>query len=1147
MAFPQTVQDIDVEMSFDAGTTWSSIVSPTNYVQRDGLITINRGRKGEANDVEPTEIDLTLLNTDGRFTPGYPLGAYYNSIGRNSQLRVSVPDSGVTLRVPGDITSKVSCPDAAGLGITGDLDVRADVSLLSWRAPQNIAGKWEFTADQRSWLLHINRHGQLVFSWSTDGTLTTSRAAVSTSPVTIPAGHRLAIRATIDVNNGAAGNTVTFYTSTSISGTWTQLGSAVTQSGTTSIFDSTSSIEIGSRIQNGVALSNGDAYNLGNFEAADSMTGRVYAFKLLSGIAGTEVANPDFTAQTAGATSFADTVAAPNTWTLSGTTLSDRDYRGTGEIVGFPQRWDTTGTYVTAPVTAAGVLRRLGATGTDQTAGSALYRFFMASSSDTGLVHYWPCEELAGSTLVSAATDDTPDMVISGSPQFATSDVFDCSNSVLTMSNASLTVSNLPVPTATSYSVRFLMRMEDAGAPDGATVARFYLNGDPGRIDMIYNTASGGTLKVSVYRPDGTLVHTTGGVAPSNGITNNEVLVSLVVDQSGANVNTFLYVYQLSDWDTAVSSGTSPTATVGGFTWMRFGYSLNLNQVAIGHISVHTAGTSSFQEAYQAHIGERAGRRFERICGEEGIAFRRWGNLDTTMAMGPQNVSSVMTILTECQDADGAMIYEPKDVVGLGYRTRESMYNQASELDLNYTAAELGAEPEPIDDDRYTVNDASVQRLRGSERRYRKTSGTLNVNAPGTASGAVGTYQHSFSLNLNSDDDAYRMAGWLVGLGTVDEQRWPSLSVNLANPRIAADTALVAQAAAIDVGELMTLSNMPIWIPQQTVTQLVQGYTETLGNYERFIRFDTAPASPWKVGVVSDTTQGRSDTAGSELVSAVTSTATSFTVYTSVDPIWTKTSAEYPFGLLVGGERVTATACTSGVSDAFGRTTSNGWGSADVGGTYTASGGSASDYSVGSGYGSHLLASTDVSRRTYLTSPGADTDTYLDITTSALATGASLFGALAARYVDVNNMYMARLEFTTANAIILSVRKVVAGVQTQLGTYTLTTAHVAGTFVRVRFKLDGTSLMAKGWIATATEPPYWQISATDSAFSAAGSVGARSITVAGNTNVNPVIRYDNLDMVTPQIMTVTRSVNGIVKAQAAGESIRLADQMIVAL
>jgi hypothetical protein len=240
----------------------------------------------------------------------------------------------------------------------------------------------------------------------------------------------------------------------------------------------------------------------------------------------------------------------------------------------------------------------------------------------------------------------------------------------------------------------------------------------------------------------------------------------------------------------------------------------------------------------------------------------------------------------------------------------------------------------------------------------------------------------------------------------------------------------------------------------------------------------------------------------------------------------------------------------SWLHDAFGRTSASGWGTSDSGLAWSpVGGGSATDYTVGSGYGAHVLASVDVSRRTAVTAVHPDFDVYCDLTTSALATGDSLYGAVCARMVDANNMYMLRAEFTTSNTILVSVRKNVAAVQTQLGAaYTVPVTHVAGQFIRVRFQGRGSTFRAKAWLATAAEPPTWAIETTDSTFSAAAQIGTRSIRVTGNTNAASVeIRYDNLDLINPQIMTVDRARNGVVKAQTLGEDVRLARPAIVAL
>jgi hypothetical protein len=235
------------------------------------------------------------------------------------------------------------------------------------------------------------------------------------------------------------------------------------------------------------------------------------------------------------------------------------------------------------------------------------------------------------------------------------------------------------------------------------------------------------------------------------------------------------------------------------------------------------------------------------------------------------------------------------------------------------------------------------------------------------------------------------------------------------------------------------------------------------------------------------------------------------------------------------------------LTDTFNRTSSSSWGTADTGQVWQTGGGVATDYAVGSGYGSHTLTTTNVTRRSFIDSTVNDLDLYVDVTSSAAATGASLMGGPTARYLDSDNLYTARLEFTTGAVVNLTLRKRVNIVETQLATYALVDPYVAGTYYRIRFNVSGTTLRAKAWIATDAETPEWQMTVVDSDLPTTSYIGTRSIAATGNTNVNPVIRYQNLRIVNPQIFTVTRSINSVVKAQAAGTDIRLAYPTYIAL
>ena len=130
--------------------------------------------------------------------------------------------------------------DSVSTSITGDIDIRVKLNLNGSlpSALFALGGKWG-AAGTRSWMLEMGTDGKLNIQTSVDGTATvshTSTAGVSTLSTA------LWVRATLDVDNGAAGNTCNFYTSEDGSA-WSALGAESTKAGTTAIFDSASSTQ----------------------------------------------------------------------------------------------------------------------------------------------------------------------------------------------------------------------------------------------------------------------------------------------------------------------------------------------------------------------------------------------------------------------------------------------------------------------------------------------------------------------------------------------------------------------------------------------------------------------------------------------------------------------------------------------------------------------------------------------------------------------------------------------------------------------------------------------------------------------------------------------------------------------------------------
>ena len=188
--------------------------------------------------------------------------------------------------LPGSAGNYLSTPDSAALSITGDIDIRVAVAMSDWTpsGSQVLVAKFAESVGD-GYEFYVRSDGLLAFSWEDAvGTISTK---LSTVVPTIADGALLLIRATLDVNNGAVGHDVKFFTKTSTEATaradalsnsgWTQLGATVTTAVTTSIKDGT------------------PALNIGREDAGTSffLSGKIYAAVIKSGIDGTTVFDLD--------------------------------------------------------------------------------------------------------------------------------------------------------------------------------------------------------------------------------------------------------------------------------------------------------------------------------------------------------------------------------------------------------------------------------------------------------------------------------------------------------------------------------------------------------------------------------------------------------------------------------------------------------------------------------------------------------------------------------------------------------------------------------------------------------------------------------------------------------------------------------------
>jgi hypothetical protein len=587
----------------------------------------------------------------------------------------------------------------------------------------------------------------------------------------------------------------------------------------------------------------------------------------------------------------------------------DRFY---GEVSVWPQRWDKSGSDVWVPLQAYGITRRLGQGAAPLR--SVMYRGVTALDS---VVAYWPCEDGEDSTEFASALPDHPPMYPRGTVDMASFEGFKASEPLPKASGVRW-IGAVPTYTVTGQTqVNFLMVVPDFGTTVSETLCRIRTTGTAPRWDLDVTPA--GSLVLRAYDVENVLLFSSGTTFDVNG---RMLRVTVELDQDGANVDWSIGTLEVGQLFGTSGGGTLASRTVGRVT--RVGMNVagaQLSETVLGHIAVkNVLGPANSIAGLQlrAYDGEWAAFRLQRLCGEEGIGLTIGAaeGIHETVDMGPQLPGALLELLAEAAAADMGILFESRDELGLYYRTRASLYAQDAALTLDYTTgAVFGIEP--TEDDDGTRNDITVTRVNGSSARAQLETGPLSVNPPPDG---VGRYDDGITISIKRDEELPDQASWRLHMGTVDEARYPVLGVNLANGAFTSDALLTADAIDLDVGDRIVVTNAPLETTgPDDIQQLVQGFTESLGQYEWLIDMNCTPASPWSVAVWDDATgpgEARYSSDGTTTTEALDTTEVDIDVSTPTGPVWSDVDA--PFDIAIGGERMTVSAVTgTGAAQVF--------------------------------------------------------------------------------------------------------------------------------------------------------------------------------------------------------------------------------------
>jgi len=884
MVFPATELPIFVDIAPGAspmGTTdsWDPFwVDITKDVRVGQSIVVEEGIPDEANQADPGSCSLTLnmgaskvpatLGQFGCYSTRNPVGPYWGGLAKNTPLRVRLQrfrDTFARTATPLGMSDSGNSWSNVGTLWSADGSGKATAAIApnssTTNSPLN-AGSWDFDMTFKHGLNVLptnvaNADVLGLVNFRRNGTTSFYQLYVWWKP----------------------DGTVTLFINRTINGAQTTLASATMATALGTILPNTLySFRI--KAEGGFI---GAKMWLGAQPAAYNITAVDTTYNLDNSNLGTSIQfNPQRLSGNVGTTAIY----------YSDMTIST--YPFIGAVPEWPVRWDQSGNDTTAPLKATGVLRRLQQG--KSPIKSPLYSF-MDGLNPAAL---WTLEDDSGATGISSQTPN----VKAGTYFSSTPGGWDGPPKL------GGTKSQYTVAVDTTLAFTF---------PKMIIVDRwlswftFYMPVLPvaGADALVYRIRSAGTIvqwDVKVSQSFGGVIFLQGFDAAGaiqfnfslNYTPGTWVLGQVEIQATGTTMTGRLVTYNFGTGAVFGSTGAAITGKIGAPNAASFYGSTGYQDGAVGPIAVYptipSVNIANLQASGNGFLGEDAGTRSARLAAEKNIRLDLVSG-GRSSAMGVQTSDTFLNTMGENAVTDIGLLTEFRG--GLRYRTRGRRYNQSPRMALDFLAGHIKRPPEPTDDDQRLRNDITVSNKNGgSARAY--DSGSINTN---------GLYDTETDVNTAKDDDLDGQVGFRLYLGTWDEMRWPSITLDLA--RNAGVTNYIERATALDAGAYVTLANPPSNLPVGTLDLLVEGTKTTFGPFEWTIELVCQPYGPWRITDSSNTTTRipRMDLVGSTLNSAEAALAVGATdTWTLLNTGRNWDSTEVPFNLEANGEVVTVTA-----------------------------------------------------------------------------------------------------------------------------------------------------------------------------------------------------------------------------------------------
>jgi hypothetical protein len=267
----------------------------------------------------------------------------------------------------------------------------------------------------------------------------------------------------------------------------------------------------------------------------------------------------------------------------------------------------------------------------------------------------------------------------------------------------------------------------------------------------------------------------------------------------------------------------------------------------------------------------------------------------------------LLPLLRDAAATDGGTLFDARgwDVPALQYRPVHTIYNQAAMLTLDFSSGQVAPPWEPIDDDQQTFNSVLATSVGGGKALAELTTGALSTAE--VEDGGIGKRDTQYTVNTWKDEQLPDIAHAQLAQGTVEEARFPLLRVELGNPNVAA-AGLMNSMLDVGVDDRIVVTDAGSTGIHDPISQIARGYREVFRQTDYTIGFNCTPAAPFQIVELDDTESlGYLDAEATMLYAPIGASDTTFRVWSRREP-W---STVVPYPLMVAGERMQVTACTS--------------------------------------------------------------------------------------------------------------------------------------------------------------------------------------------------------------------------------------------